>query len=118
MPGRAVTRGARNEVERISRARVLRLLVAVVIGDAGYRIKHHVFQNRAEAIGGGPDLRLGLGGQLDAFGVAAAFEIENAVLAPAVLVVTDERAVRIGRQRRFAGAGKTKEQRTVAVLAD
>ena len=35
-----------------------------------------------------------------------------------MLVVTDEDAVRIGRQRGLAGAGETEEQRDVAVVAD
>ena len=51
-------------------------------------------------------------------GVAAALEIEHAVRAPAVLVVADEDAVRIGRQRGLAGAGEAEEQRDVAVVAD
>jgi hypothetical protein len=51
------------------------------------------------------------------FGVAAALEIEDALVGPAVLVVADERAVRIGRERGLARAGEPKEQRGLAVLA-
>ena len=54
----------------------------------------------------------------DRLGVAAALEIEDAVAAPAMLVVADQHAVRVGRQRRLAGAGEAEEDRHVAVLAD
>ena len=78
-------------------------------------VEHHVLQHRAEALAGGVDLRLGFLRQLDALGVAAAFEIEDAVLAPAVLVVADQRAVRVGGERGLAGAGEAEEDRAVAV---
>ena len=117
-PARPGARSIRHELERIGRARVFRLGIVVEIADARFRIEHHVFEHRAEALGGGIDFRLGLLRQLDAFGVAAALEVEHAVRAPAVLVVADQRAVRIGRERGLAGAGEPEEQRHVAVVAD
>ena len=118
MTGAAGARRVRDEVERIGRTGVLGLLVAVVVRDARLRIEHDVFQHRAEAVGGVPDFRLGLGRELDGLGVAAAFEIEDALRRPAGLVVADQGAVRIGRERGLAGAGQAEEQRAVAVLAD
>ena len=118
MTGAAGARGVRDEVERIGRAGVLGLGAVVVIGDARVRIEHHVLQHGAEAVGGVPDLRLGFPRELDGLGVAAALEIEDAVRAPAVLVVADQRAVRVGRQRGLAGAGQAEEQRAVAVRPD
>src|SRR4029077_7302540 len=56
--------------------------------------------------------------QLDAFGVAAAFEIEDAVRTPAVLVIADQRALRIGGERGLAGAGEAEEDRGIAVGVD
>ena len=81
------------------------------------RIERHVLHHRAEALGRRIDLRLGLARELDRLGVAAALEIEHAALAPAMLVVADEGAVRIGRERRLAGAGEAEEDRRVAVAA-
>ena len=118
LAGAAGARSVRNEVERIGRTGVLGLRAVVEIGHAGVFVEHDVFEHRAEAVAGGVDLRLGFLRQLDALGVAAAFEIEDAVLAPAVLVVADQRAVRIGRQRGLAGAGQAEEDRGVAVRAD
>ncbi len=42
------------------------------------------------------DLRFALGGEIDRFRVAAALDIEDAVVAPAVLVIADEVPFRIG----------------------
>ena len=64
------------------------------------------------------DLRLGLGGEADHLRVAAALEVEDAAVAPAVLVVADQRALGVGRERRLAGAREAEEDRDVAVVAD
>ena len=118
MPARPRARGVRDEFERIGRARVLGLRLVVEIDEARLGIEADILQHRAEAQGRVVDLGLGLARQLDGLGVAAALEVEHAVRAPAVLVVADQRAVRIGRERGLAGAGEAEEQRDVAVLAD
>jgi len=53
----------------------------------------------------------------DRLRVATALEVEHAVLAPAVLVITDQRPARIGRKRRFAGARKAEEDCRVTCRA-
>ena len=96
MSGAAGPRGVGDEIERIGGAGVFGFRAVVEIGLAGVFVEHHVFQHRAEPFAGGVDLGLGFLRQLDAFGVAAALEIEDAVGAPAVLVVADQGAFRIG----------------------
>ena len=118
MPGAAGLRGVGDEIERIGGAGVLGLGAVVEIRNARDRIDHHVFHDRAEAVRGRVDLRLRLGREPDALGVAAALEIEHALRAPAMLVVADQRAFRIGRERGLAGAGEAEEQRDVARGAD
>ena len=51
-------------------------------------------------------------------GVAAAFDVEDAVVAPAVFVVADEAAFGVGGERRLAGAGEAEEESGVAAAAD
>ncbi|MNT05893.1 hypothetical protein D3C72_1405380 [compost metagenome] len=80
--------------------------------------QHHVFENRAETAGRGVDFRFGFGRKLDRLGVAAAFEVEDAVLAPAMLVIADQRARRIGRQRGLAGAGQAEEHGGITFWTD
>src|SRR3546814_8472701 len=68
----------------------------------------------AEAPGGGRDLRFGLGVQPDHLGVAAAFEVEHAARAPAMLVIADQAAARVGGEGGLAGAREAEEDRGVA----
>ena len=56
--------------------------------------------------------------EADRLRVAAALDVEDAAVAPAVLVVADQRALRVGRQRRLAGAREAEEDRDAAVVAD
>lgn len=88
----------------------------VVVDLARVLVEHDVLENRTEA-DGAKDIRLLLGRETDALGVAAALDVEHAALAPAVLVVADQRAVGVGRERRLARAGEAEEERDVAVLA-
>ena len=71
-----------------------------------------VFQQRI-AFDGVIDIRLGFFGQLDGFGVATAFEVEHAVVIPAVFVIANQLAFWIGGQGGFAGAGQAEEHRHV-----
>ena len=41
---------------------------------------------------------------IDRLGVATSFDVENSVVAPAMLIVADEMTCRVGREGRFAGA--------------
>ena len=103
-------------LERVGRARVLGDLVGIEIEQARARVHRHVFEDRAEA-DGVPDLRLVLPREPDALGVASALEVEDAVVAPAVLVVADQAAQGVGRKRGLAGAGEPEKQRHVSTLS-
>ena len=70
-----------NELDRIRAARVLRDARVGVI-DVAVFIEHHVLQHRAEAQRL-ENVRLVLGREIDRLGVAAAFDVEDAVVAPA-----------------------------------
>ena len=75
-----------------------------------------VLEDRAEHLRRRVDLRLAFGREVDDLRVAPALEVEDAVVGPAVLVVTDQRARRVGRQRRLARAGQSEEDRRVSVV--
>ena len=107
----------RDLLELVGRARVLRLRVVVEVDDAAL-VDDDVLEDRPEGAGRLVDLGLRLGGEADHLRVAAALEVEDAVVAPAVLVVADQRALGIGRERRLARAGEAEEDRDVAVVAD
>ena len=61
--------------------------------------------------------RLVLAGEIDALRVTPAFEVEHGAFAPAMLVVADQKARRICRERGFARAGQTEKQRDVTIFA-
>ena len=80
--------------------------LAVKVDIAGVLVKDDVFQDGAEA-DGVVDLGLAALLEADALGVAAALDVEDPVVAPAVLVVSNQRARRVRGQRRLPRACST-----------
>lgn len=103
-------------LDGVGAARVLGEGDVVVVDLAGDGVEDDVFEDGAVA-DGVEDVGLLLGGQANALGVAAALDVEDAAVTPAVLVVTDESTVGVGRQSRLAGSRQTEEERDIAVLA-
>ena len=108
MIGHAGNLGVLDKLDGIGAASVLRDLGGGEI-DVTVVFEHNVFQHRSVAQRL-EDIGLGLRCQVDRLGVAAAFDVEDAGVAPAMFVVADEQPVRIGRQRGLAGAAQTEEQ--------
>jgi hypothetical protein len=104
-------------VQRIGAAHVGVRLSSSKSSSSVFGIVDHVLDHGAELRGGGVDLRLGLGAQVDRLGVAAALEVEGAAIGPAMLVIADQDAVGIGRQRRLAGARQAEEHGRVHRVA-
>ncbi len=69
----------------------------------GYVLKQCVSLDRVV------DIRLGILVEVDNLCVAAALEVEYAVVVPAVLVITDEETLRVGRKSGLSGTGQTEE---------
>ncbi len=107
----------RDLLELVGGSRVLRLRVVVQVEHAAL-VHDHVLEHRAPATRGLVDLRLGLGREADHLRVAAALDVEDPLLAPAVLVVADQVPLWIGRERRLAGPGEPEEDRDAAVVVD
>ncbi|GIX63970.1 uncharacterized protein BcabD6B2_34050 [Babesia caballi] len=107
----------RDVLQRVRAAGVLRDGAVGVVDLVRHRVVDDVFDHRAE-LDGVEDLRLLLTAEVLALGVAAALDVEDALVRPHVLVVADELARRVRRQRRLAGAGEPEEQRHVAARAD
>ena len=59
-----------------------------------------------------PDLRLIFFGEVDTFGIAATFKVEDPIVPPAMFIITDETTAGISRKGSFACAGETKEEVT------
>ena len=98
----------RDLLELVGGAGVLGLREVVEV-DGAALIDDDVLEDRPERARRPVDLGLRLRVEADHLGVAAALEVEDAVPAPAVLVVADQRAVRLGRERRLARPGEAEE---------
>ena len=96
------------EVHGVGTACVLRLRCVVEVGHA-LAVDHDVFEHRTVLAGGGKDGGFVLFGEVDELGIAATFEVEHTVGAPAVFVVTDEGALRVGGKRGLPRAGEAEE---------
>lgn len=100
-------------VDWVRRARVFSHGIRVKVNGARVLVKHDILQDRAKP-DGAPNFGLLRRFEADALGIAPALDVEHAVVRPAVFVVADQRARRVGRQRRLARAGQPKEQGDVA----
>jgi hypothetical protein len=83
----------------IGGARVFSELVVVQIEPPRARIEDDIFNDGSKPACALVDPRLGLGREPDHLGVAAVLELEDAVVAPAVLVVANQMARAVGRKR-------------------
>jgi hypothetical protein len=78
-------------------------------------IERNVLKKRV-ARDGVVDVGLGILVEVDDLCVAAALEVEDAVVVPAVLVVADQKALRICGERGLAGSGKAEEDSRVLAV--
>jgi hypothetical protein len=88
--------------DRIGDPSVLGLGLVVEIDQAAL-VGDHVLK-QGVAFDGPENFRLAVGREVDALGVATPLEVEDAVVVPAVLVIADQLAGRVGRQGGLAGA--------------
>ena len=110
--------GIADEVERVGAAGVLGEPLRVEIEGAGGGVEVDVLEDRPEPPRGGEDVGLVHRRQADRLGVAAALEVEGEPVAPAVLVIADQAAQRIGRERRLARPRQPEEDGRVAIGSD
>src|SRR3954447_15828055 len=115
MAGPLLRVGVRDLLELVRGARVLRLRVVVEV-ELAVRVDRDVLEDRPERVRRLVDLGLRLRGELDHLRVAAALEVEDAAVPPAVLVVADKGARRISRKRRLPRAREAEEDRDAAIV--
>jgi len=113
----AVGGDPRDGGERVGGAGVFREGRVVQVDLAPLDIHPHVFEDRTEHPGRPVDLRLHPGGEVDHLGVAASLEVEDAAVAPAVLVVAHQGPLRVGGEGRLSRTGESEEDRHVPVVA-
>lgn len=108
--------GVLDVLNRVGAASVLGEGGVVVVDNASLRVENDVLEDGAE-LDGVENIRLLLSGEANALGVAAALNVEDAAVTPAVLIVANQSALRVGGKSGLASAGKTEENSDVAVGA-
>src|SRR5204863_8275787 len=88
----------------------------VVIRHPRALVVDDVFEDGAEALGGGVDLGLRLLVDADRLRVAAAFEVEDPAVAPSMLVVTDQASRGLGGQGGLPVPAEAEEKRDVGAV--
>lgn len=108
--------GVLDVLDGVSAASVLGEGRVIVVDGTRIGVEDDILQDRAVA-DGAKDIRLLFGRQTDALGVAATLNVEDTAVRPAVLVVTNQGTVGVGRQSGLAGTRETEEEGDVAVGA-
>lgn len=114
--GDARNLGVLNVLDGVGAASVLGKSGVVVVNLSGYGVEDDVLEDGTE-LDGAVNIRLLLGGETNALGVATTLDVEDTLVGPAVLVVTDESALGVGRESGLASTGQTEEDGDIAVLA-
>ena len=78
-------------------------------------LDNDVLEDGSEA-DGAVNVWLLLSRETNALGIAATLNVEDTSVTPAVLVVTDQGTLGVGRQSGLAGSGKTEENSNILVL--
>lgn len=113
--GHAGDLGVLDVLDGVSDTSVLGEGGVIVVDNASGGIENDVLEDGTE-LDGVENIRLLLGGEANALGVAAALNVEDATVAPAVLVVTDQGTLGVGRESGLASTGETEENGDIAVV--
>ncbi len=108
--------GVLDVLDGVGAAGVLREGRVVVVDGARIGVEDDVLEDGAVA-DGAENIGLLLGRETDALGVAAALDVEDTAVGPAVLIVTNQGTVGVGGQGGLAGARQAEEEGDVAALA-
>jgi hypothetical protein len=106
-----------DELERVGGAGVLSERNVVEVDLAGVFVKSNILKHSSE-LDGVVDLWLLLSTESDALGIAATLDVEDSLVTPDVLVITDKFTVADCAECSLASSGKSEEEADVTVLAD
>ena len=90
-------------------------LRCIGIVDHALRIDADIFEQRV-ASNGLENIGFVFAAKLDHLGVTAAFKIKYTAIVPTVFIVTDELALRVGRQGGLTGTRESKENCYLAIV--
>ena len=105
----------RDELDGICATSVLSNADIVIVGCSRDRVVNNVLQDTAEA-NGAVDLWLLFGGKVDSLGVASTFNVEDTLIGPDVLIITNKLSSWVSRESSLASTRETEEESNIALL--
>lgn len=106
-----------NDLKRIDKpSSVLSQGRVIIIDDTGLGIKNNILKDRTES-NSIENIRLFFSRQTNAFGIATSLNIEDTIVTPAVLVVSDQSTLGISREGGLASTRETEEDSYVSILS-
>ena len=100
--------------QRVGGAGVLGEAFVIEVHPAGVGVEADVFQDGPKVAHRLPDQRLLFGPQPDGLGIAAALQVEDAVIAPSMFVIADQAPPGVGGEGGLSSAGQAEEQGHIA----
>lgn len=107
--------GVLDVLDGVGAASVLGQGGVIVVDNTGDGVENDVLEDGTE-LDGVENIGLLLRGETNALSVAATLNVEDTSVGPAVLIITDQLALGVGRQGGLAGTGQTEEDSDIAVL--
>lgn len=114
--GDARNLGVLNVLNGVGAASVFGQGSVIVVDNTGGGVEDNVLKNGTE-LDGVENIGFLLGGQTNALGVATTLDVENTLVGPAVLVITNEGTLRVSGKSGLASTRKTEEDSYITVLA-
>lgn len=87
----------------------------IVVDETGLWVEDNILKDGTE-LDGVVNIWLLLGRETNALGVAASLNVEHTGIGPAVLVITDELSVLVGREGGLSSSGKSEENGDISIL--
>lgn len=112
VPGNTRNSGVGNVLDGIGTAGILCDRAVIVIDFASDGVNNDILKD-ASKLDGIKNLGLLVSRQVDAFGIAATFDVEDSVVSPAMLIVANEIPMDVSRQGSLTSARQAKEQSDV-----
>ena len=108
--------GVLNVLDGVGATSVLGQSRVVVVNNSGGGVEDDVLKNGTE-LDGVENVGLLLARETNSLSVASTLDVEDTLVGPAVLVVTDESTLGVSGEGGLASTGKTEEDGDIAVLA-
>ena len=108
--------GVLDVLDGVGAAGILGQGIVIIVNESSFWVEDDVLENGAEA-DSVENVGLLLSRQTNALGIAATLDVEDASVAPAMLIVTDQGTLGVSREGSLTRTRQAEEYRDVSILA-